>query len=86
MMEIVYTVCYVGLIVAVIFSLIRLIKGPTIPDRVLAFDSIALCAAGIAVLFSIQTSTIYYIEVLLIFSLLGFTTVMGYMDYLSEDS
>lgn len=86
MMEGVYTICYVGLIIAVAFSLIRLIKGPTIPDRVLAFDSIALCAAGIAVLFSIQTSTVYYIEVLLIFSLLGFTTVMGYMDYLSEDS
>jgi len=80
----VLTICYIGLFLASILSLTRLIVGPTTLDRVLAFDAVALCAAGMIILFSIQVSSIYYIELLLIFSLLGFTTVLGYLDYLSH--
>lgn len=83
-MSYVLTICYIGLFLAAVLSLVRLILGPTNLDRILAFDSVALCAAGIVILFSIQTSSVYFVEVLLIFSLLGFSTVLGYLDYLSH--
>lgn len=80
----VLTICYIGLFLAAMLSSTRLIIGPTPLDRILAFDAIALCAAGMVILFSVQTSSVYFIETLLIFSLLGFTTVLGYLDYLSH--
>jgi len=83
-MSAVLTICYIGLFLAAALSLTRLMIGPTTLDRILAFDSVALCAFGIAILFSIQTSSAYFIELLLIFSLLGFTTILGYLDYLSH--
>lgn len=83
-MSVVLILCYAGLLLAAVLSLIRLIIGPTTLDRILAFDAVALCAAGMVILFSVQTSSVYFIEVLLIFSLLGFTTVLGYLDYLSH--
>lgn len=76
-------ICYIGLFLATLLSVIRLILGPSTLDRILAFDAISLCAAGMIILFSIQTNSIYFLEVLLIFCLLGFTTILGYMDYLS---
>lgn len=75
---------YFGLFSSILFALIRLVKGPSILDRLIAFDSIALSSIGMIILFSMQTSTFYSLEMLLIFSLLGFTTVLGYMDYLSQ--
>jgi len=83
-MSVVLTICYLGLFLAAVLSLTRLIIGPTVLDRILAFDAVSLCAAGIVILFSVQTSSVYFIEVLIIFSLLGFTTVLGYLDYLSR--
>lgn len=84
MMPHVIMVCYLALFLSAILTIIRLILGPSTLDRVLAFDSIALCAAGMAILFSIETSSFYFLEVLLIFSLLGFTSVLGYLDYLGS--
>lgn len=77
-------ICYLVLFLSAILTIIRLILGPSTLDRVLAFDAIALCAAGMAILFSLETSTFYFLEVLLIFSLLGFTSVLGYLDYLGS--
>lgn len=84
MMPTVLTICYIGLFLAASLTLVRLILGPSTLDRILAFDAIALCAAGMVILLSIQTSSVYFLEVLLIFSLLGFTTVLGYLDYLGQ--
>jgi multisubunit Na+/H+ antiporter MnhF subunit len=84
MMPHVIMVCYLALFLSAILTIIRLILGPSALDRVLAFDAIALCAAGMAILFSLETSSFYFLEVLLIFSLLGFTSVLGYLDYLGS--
>lgn len=86
MMPTALMICYIGLFAATLLSIIRLILGPTTLDRILAFDSIALCAGGMAILFSAQTSSVYFLEVLLILCLLGFTTVLGYLDYLGQDN
>lgn len=84
MMSNVIMVCYLALFLSAILTIIRLILGPSTLDRVLAFDAIALCAAGMTILFSLETFSIYFLEVLLIFSLLGFTSVLGYLDYLGS--
>lgn len=83
-MQYVIMVCYLALFLSAILTIIRLILGPSILDRVLAFDAIALCAAGMTILFSLETSSFYFLEVLLLFSLLGFSSVLGYLDYLGS--
>jgi len=41
-----------------------------------------ICVVGHMILFSIQWGTSYYVEILLIFALLGFTTALVFMDTL----
>ena len=75
---------YLGLIASLLLSLVRMCKGPTALDRILSLDMIVVSASGIIILYSVQTDTPYFLEVLILLSLLGFTTVMGYMDYLGD--
>ncbi len=81
-MDWVLYVSYAGLLLALLLSLFRFIIGPAALDRILAFDLIAICTVGLVILFSIQTGSTYYLEILLIFALLGFTTTLAFMDSL----
>jgi multicomponent Na+:H+ antiporter subunit F len=72
------------LTISILLGLIRLARGPTVIDRVLAFDLIATCAVGMIVLLSIQWNTPMYLELVLIFSLLGFLTTVAFVFYLHK--
>lgn len=74
--------CDAILLLSFILGLARFILGPSTLDRILAFDLMAICIIGVVILFSIQTSTSFYLEILLIFGLLGFTTTVAFMDSL----
>lgn len=69
---------------AIGLSLLRLVRGPTVIDRIIAFDLIATAAVGMVVLLSIQWQTALYLELILIFSLLGFFGTVAFVYYLSR--
>jgi multisubunit Na+/H+ antiporter MnhF subunit len=72
------------LTVSILLGLYRLARGPTVLDRVLAFDLITTCAVGMIVLLSIQWQTSLFLELILIFSLLGFLTTVAFVFYLHK--
>jgi multisubunit Na+/H+ antiporter MnhF subunit len=82
MMEWTMQICFGGLIAAVFLCLIRLARGPTLMDRLLAFDMIAISAMGMLVLLSIQWRSPFYLELILVFSLLGFLNTVAFASYL----
>lgn len=65
-------------------GLVRLARGPTVIDRIMAFDLITTSAVGMIVLLSIQWQTALYLELILIFSLLGFFGTVAFVYYLSR--
>lgn len=71
-MTVVVWVCLVGLAVAAGMCLLRLVRGPSVPDRIVALDALLLVVvAGIAVGASI-TGEGFFLAVLVAVSLLGF--------------
>jgi multisubunit Na+/H+ antiporter MnhF subunit len=72
------------LALAMLLGLVRLARGPNVMDRVLAFDLITTCAVGMIVLLSIRWRTVLYLELILIFSLLGFFTTVAFVFYLHQ--
>jgi multisubunit Na+/H+ antiporter MnhF subunit len=81
------TVLYVAfglLTLAIGCGLVRLARGPTVIDRIMAFDLITTSAVGMIVLLSIQWKTAMYLELILIFSLLGFFGTVAFVYYLSR--
>lgn len=85
MMEWFYYICDILLCLALVLGVIRFVKGPTTLDRILAFDFITVCVAGSVILYSVQLNAPFYVEVLIIFCLLGFTTTLAFMDSLFRE-
>lgn len=73
-----------ALMLAVLLGLVRLARGPTILDRILAFDLIATSAVGMVVLLSVKWQTAIYLELILIFSLLGFVGTVAFVFHLHQ--
>jgi len=63
-------------------GLYRLLIGPGLLNRILAFDLIALCIIALTILFSLMNGSHHYLEIILIFCLLGFITTIAFMDML----
>lgn len=83
-METFLNVCVAGLGVVVLLSLVRLAKGPTVVDRMLAFDLIAVSGVALIAVVSVQRSTSLYLELILVYSLLGFLGTVALAGYLQR--
>ena len=71
-MTAVLVVCFAGLGLAALLVLVRLVRGPSVPDRIVALDVLVqLVVAGIAVAAAVTRDGIY-LSVLVAVSLLGF--------------
>ena len=81
-MDFILTICGTLLTIAILICLIRMVKGPSVLDRILAFDAITICAVGLMVLLSVRWETPYFIELILVYSLLGFLGSVAFIFYL----
>jgi multisubunit Na+/H+ antiporter MnhF subunit len=84
-MNLVIHICFAALMLAMVCALVRLRRGPSVLDRILAFDLIATCVVGMVVLLSVKWNTPMYLEAILIVSLLGFFTTVAFVFYLYGD-
>jgi multicomponent Na+:H+ antiporter subunit F len=73
-----------GLVLAfsVFLCLIRLSRGPSVMDRILAFDTICCLIVGLMVLVSVRWRSSLYIDLILVFTLLGFFSTVAFSLYL----
>jgi multicomponent K+:H+ antiporter subunit F len=62
----------------------RLLRGPELPDRLLALDTMAVNAVALAILLGIRWSTPLLFEAALIIAMLGFVSTVGLGRYLSR--
>lgn len=70
--------------IAIVVTLYRIIFGPSVPDRVLAMDMIAInIISGIAVI-SIILKTKAFIEVILILGILGFISTIALSKFVER--
>ena len=68
--------------VALLLNLWRLSVGPTIADRVLALDTMAINAIALIVLFGLQRGTPIYFEAAMLFAMVGFVSSVAYCKFL----
>ena len=62
----------------------RLLRGPTIADRVLALDTLYLSLVALVVLLGLRCQTTLLFEAALIVALLGFVGTVALARYLSR--
>jgi multicomponent K+:H+ antiporter subunit F len=60
------------LVAALLLNLWRLLRGPTLPDRILALDTLFVNSIGLLILMNIAHDTQLYFEAALLIAVLGF--------------
>ncbi|WP_242007560.1 K+/H+ antiporter subunit F [Luteimonas cucumeris] len=71
--------CTVGL--SMLLATWRLLRGPSVPDRVLALDTLFVAAIAELMLFGMHLGTPIYFEVALIIAMLGFVGTVVLSKY-----
>ena len=69
---------------SVLLAFIRLAKGPTTSDRVVAADTLATNVLGVIALFAIQTHNKLFIIAVLALAILSFVGTTVYAKFLGE--
>lgn len=69
-------------VVALVFCFIRLLRGPTAQDRVLALDSLWMVAMLFILLLGIRFSSVIYFEAALVIALTGFVSSIALAKFL----
>ena len=77
-----YLVVLIALLVCVIMSIIRVIRGPTAPDRVVGVDTINTIVIVGMVVFGAAYQEVIYIDVAIVYALLSFISTLFIAKYL----
>ncbi|MDA8233627.1 MAG: Na(+)/H(+) antiporter subunit F1 [Clostridia bacterium] len=70
------------LAVATVGALYRVITGPSLPDRIIAADAIAINLIGIIAVVSIKLNTLTFVDVILVIAILGFMGTVALSKFL----
>ncbi len=66
-------------------ALIRFLKGPTLVDRVVAFDSMSVIVTSLLVVLSFYFHKSLYLDVAFVFGLTGFIGTVVFAKFLDKE-
>lgn len=82
MMLAVTTACLVLLGLAMLAAIIRIVRGPTLADRILGLDTMTVLAVGIIGVFAVRTGLYLYTDIAVAVALVGFLSTVAFARYL----
>jgi multicomponent Na+:H+ antiporter subunit F len=84
MFEIVTQATLVTLGVALLIAVVRLVKGPTLPDRVVAMDLVGVLVVGLIVVLAASTQVPATLDAAIVIALIGFVGTVAYATYVER--
>lgn len=76
----------IALGILILISLVRVILGPTVPDRVVALDAINILTIALLVVIGIVSREIVYVDVAIVYAMLSFVSVLYISRYIEGHS
>jgi len=82
MLEAVLPIALTLVSIALVLSLLRLLKGPDLPDRVLALDTLYINSIALLILLGLSLGSALYFEAALLIAVMGFVGTVAFSKYL----
>ncbi|MCS6926832.1 MAG: cation:proton antiporter [Candidatus Binatia bacterium] len=70
--------------VAIVLAFVRLWRGPSLPDRVVALDLLATLGMGVIAVYAIATDQPVFLDVAIILALISFLGTVAFAYYLER--
>jgi len=78
------TFAYAAITAALILAVIRLLIGPSLPDRIVALDLAAAIVMCFAVVHAIDTGTTHYLDAALAIAVIAFIGTVAFSRYIEK--
>lgn len=72
------------LCLTVLAAFVRLVRGPTLPDRVVAFDLLATTGLCVIAVYAVGTDQSVFLDVTAVLALVSFLGTIGFAFYLGR--
>ncbi len=76
-----FDIATIAVILAIMITLYRTIKGPTIYDRVLAANAIGTMAVVLLVLIGFEYSRPHFLDLAVVYTLINFIATIAFLKY-----
>lgn len=73
------------LVVLMVLATVRLVLGPTAPDRVIALDTVNTLVIASMVLFGVVYKEIIFVDVAIVYGLLSFVSTLYIAKYIGGE-
>lgn len=84
MSPVLWTLILSLLTLALVLAFARLVRGPSLPDRVVALDIAITMAMGIICVYAVQNNQPVFLDVALILALLSFLGTVAFAYYIER--
>jgi multicomponent Na+:H+ antiporter subunit F len=74
----------VTLAAAVLMAVVRLVRGPTLPDRVVAMDLIGVLVVSLIVVLAASTGVRATLDAAVVIALIAFVATVAYATYIER--
>ena len=75
-------ICFGLLGVGMLLTLVRILRGPTLADRILGLDVLTLLGLGSIAAFAVKTGIYAYVDLAVTLALVGFVSTAAFARYL----
>jgi len=82
MIDLIARVCLMVAGLSVLIAIYRVVRGPSVADRVAAMDLLTTCIMAVLVIGGIVTQSRLYIDVVMALAVLGFFGTVAFAKYM----
>jgi multicomponent Na+:H+ antiporter subunit F len=82
MIEIAANIAFAILGLGLLATVVRIILGPTLADRILGLDTLTTLGIGLIAVFAVRSGFHLYVDIAVALALLGFISTVAFARYL----
>ena len=83
-METVILISQVIMGLALVLTFVRVVRGPSLPDRVVALELFSTTVVGLVGVYAIQKGVSSFLDAAIVIALMGFLAAIGFARFLER--
>jgi multicomponent Na+:H+ antiporter subunit F len=84
LIDIILMIVLTILSISLILALIRVVRGPSLPERVVALDLMAPLGVGIIISYAMLTGRAVFIDIAIVVALISFLGTIAFSNYIER--
>jgi len=84
LIELIHLLTWIVLSAALGFGFVRLVRGPSLPDRVVALELFASITVGVIAAYVLVSGVVAFLDVAMVLALTAFLTAVAFARYLEK--